>query len=194
MTLFLAGHETTANLLTFLLLSLARHPEWQARVPGEVRGVLGGAEPDAESAHRLPLLSACIQETLRLYPPAWTVPRQSTAPVRVAGYDLPAGANVSVNIFLMQRHPRFWPEPERFRPERWLTGERVPEAFMPFGLGARMCIGNHLALLEAHLIAALILRDFGVEVPGGGPQDLAPSVTLRPAGPVLARVQRVGAS
>ncbi len=189
MTLFLAGHETTATLLTFLFLNLARHPEVRSQVQAEVRGVLGDRVPGAADLPALPLLNACIQETLRLYPPAWLVPRQATRSVTVAGVPLTQGDNVSVNVFLIQRNARFWPQPDAFRPERWQTGARTPEAFMPFGAGARMCIGNHLALLEAGLIAALVLRDFTLDVPGGGPQGLVAGVTLKPDGPVVARVQ-----
>ncbi|UBV41627.1 cytochrome P450 [Deinococcus taeanensis] len=186
MTLFLAGHETTANLLTFLLLLLARHPDVQTRVRNEVQGVLQGREPTAADLGALPLLGACIQETLRLYPPAWLVPRQATAPVRVAGFDLPDGAAVSVSIFMLQRSAAHWPQPDEFRPDRWRSLPRTPEAFMPFGLGPRMCIGNNLALMEATLIAALLLRDVRVNVPGGGPTGLHAGVTLRPDGPVNA--------
>ncbi|GGR79723.1 cytochrome P450 [Deinococcus sedimenti] len=190
MTLFLAGHETTANTLTFLLLLLSRHPDVQARVRAELREVLGERDPEGADLPRLPLLHACIQETLRLYPPAWLVPRQATAPVRVAGFDLPEGASVSVCISLLQRHAAFWPDPHAFVPERWLGGGRTPEAFMPFGLGPRMCIGNNLALMEAGLIAALLLRDVTVTVPDGGPAGLHASVTLRPDGPVNAVFRR----
>ncbi|MCP2013898.1 cytochrome P450 [Deinococcus sp. HSC-46F16] len=193
MTLFLAGHETTATLLTFLFLSLSRHPEVRAGVQAEVRAALGDRTPTAADLRGLPLLNACIQETLRLYPPAWLVPRQATAPVTVAGVDVPQGGNVSVNIFLIQRNARYWPQPDAFRPERWLDGGRTPEAFLPFGAGARMCIGNHLALMEAGLIAALVLRDFDLEVPGGGPTGLVAGVTLKPDGAVRGRVRAVSA-
>lgn len=188
MTLFLAGHETTATLLTFLLLELSRAPEWRARVQAEVREVLGDRTPTAADLRALPLLGACIQETLRLYPPAWLLPRQATSPATVGGFAAAPGENVSVNIFLIQRSARFWPRPDAFDPERWLGGARTPDAFMPFGAGARMCIGNHLALLEATLISALLLRDFTLDVPGGGPTRLQAGVTLKPGGPVRARV------
>lgn len=188
MTLFLAGHETTATLLTYLFLNLSRHPEVREGVQAEVREVLGNRPPTAADARSLPLLNACIQETLRLYPPAWLVPRQATQPVTVAGVPLDEGANVSVNIFLLQRNARFWPQPDAFQPERWLNQTRTPEAFMPFGAGARMCIGNHLALMEAVLIAALVVRDYTLDVPDGGPTGLVAGVTLKPDGTVGARV------
>ncbi|WP_102126745.1 cytochrome P450 [Deinococcus planocerae] len=191
MTLFLAGHETTATLLTFLFLALSRHPGVRGRVQAEVREVLGDRAPTAADARTLPLLNACLQETLRLYPPAWLVPRQATGPVTVAGVPLPEGTNVSVNILLLQRNARYWSEPDAFRPERWLGGGRTPDAFMPFGAGARMCIGNHLALMEATIIAALVLRDFTLDVPGGGPAGLVAGVTLKPDGPVVAGVSPV---
>lgn len=188
MTLFLAGHETTATLLTFLLLELSRHPAIRADVQAEVRSVLGDRTPNAADLRALPLLNACIQETLRLYPPAWLLPRQATQPVTVGGVPIPDGGNVSINVFLMQRSARHWPQPGDFRPQRWLAGTRPSDAFMPFGAGARMCIGNHLALLEAGLIAALVLRDFTLDVPGGGPVGLLAGVTLKPDGPVCAVV------
>ncbi|CAM3716915.1 cytochrome P450 [Deinococcus frigens] len=188
MTLFLAGHETTATLLTFLFLGLSRRPDIQAQVHAEVRAALGNRAPEAVDLPQMPLLNACIQETLRLYPPAWLVPRQATGPVTVAGVPLQEGSNVSVNIFLIQRNARFWPQPDAFRPERWLGQTRAPGAFMPFGLGARMCIGNHLALLEAGVIAALVLRNSTLDVPGGGPTGLNADVTLGPDGPVMAEV------
>lgn len=189
MTLFLAGHETTATLLTFLFLSLSRHPEARERAQAEVREVLGDRTPTAADTRHLPYLNACIQETLRLYPPAWLVPRQATQPVTVAGVPLAEGTNVSVNIFLLQRNARYWPQPDTFQPGRWLRGERTPDAFMPFGAGARMCIGNHLALLEAALIAALVLREYTLDVPDGGPAGLIAGVTLKPDGPVRAQVR-----
>ncbi|PTA69197.1 cytochrome P450 [Deinococcus arcticus] len=189
MTLFLAGHETTATLLTFLFLTLARHPDVRAQLQAEVRGALGSGAPSAAQVRALPLLQACLQETLRLYPPAWLLPRQASGPVTVGGVPLEAGAHVSVNVFLVQRNSRHWPQAHQFRPDRWLGLTRTPDAFIPFGAGARMCIGNHLALLEAALIAALVLRDFTLDVPGGGPQGLAPGLTLKPDGPVLAQVQ-----
>ncbi|PNY80366.1 cytochrome P450 [Deinococcus koreensis] len=194
MTLFLAGHETTATLLTFLFLELSRRGDIRARVQAEVRSVLGDSVlgesiPSAADLRALPLLNACIQETLRLYPPAWLIPRQATQGVTVGGVPVPEGANVSINIFLMQRNARHWPRPDEFRPERWLETRRPPEAFMPFGAGARMCIGNHLALLEAGLIAALVLRGFTLDVPGGGPEGLLAGVTLKPGGPVCASVE-----
>ncbi|BDP42052.1 cytochrome P450 [Deinococcus aetherius] len=194
MTLFLAGHETTATLLTFLFLALSRHPELRERVQAEARERLGDRSPTAADARNLPLLGACIQETLRLYPPAWLVPRQATGPVTVAGVPLPEGTNVSVNIFLLHRGARYWPEPDAFRPGRWLGRERTPEAFMPFGAGARMCIGNHLALMEAAIIAGLVLREFTLEVPGGGPTGLVAGVTLKPDGPVVAKVRSASPS
>lgn len=189
MTLFLAGHETTATLLTFLFLALARSPEVRGQVQAEVRAVLGDRAPTAADLRNLPLLNACIQETLRLYPPAWLVPRQATGPVTVAGVPLREGDNVSVNIFLLQRNARYWPQPDAFLPERWLEGGRTPEAYMPFGAGARMCIGNHLALMEAGLIAALVLRDYTLDVPEGGPTGLLAGVTLKLDGAVRAVVR-----
>ena len=91
----------------------------------------------------------------------------------------------------MQRSPLAWPRPDTFDPGRWLSGTRTPDAFMPFGAGARMCIGNHLALLEATLMSALLLRDLSFDVPDGGPTGLSPSVTLKADGPVIAHVTRV---
>lgn len=188
MTLFLAGHETTATLLTFLFLELSRHPEVRTRAAAEVQEMLEDRAPTAADMRRLPFLNACIQEALRLYPPAWLLPRQATQPVTVRGVPLAAGQGASVNVFLLHRNARFWPRPDAFLPERWLTGERVPDAFMPFGAGARMCIGNHLAIMEATLISALVLRGFTLDVPGGGPTGLVAGVTLKPGAPVWARV------
>ena len=169
-----------------------RYPNVYAveRTTGPERLIIGPTADHVEVL--LSLAEVWQQDYYLLY--VLLVPRQATAPVTVAGVAVPEGSNVSVNIFLIQRNARFWPQPDAFRPERWGEGGRTPEAFMPFGAGARMCIGNHLALMEAGLIAALVLRDFDLEVPGGGPTGLVAGVTLKPDGAVRGRVEWTSAA
>jgi cytochrome P450 len=196
-TLFTAGHETTANALTFAWHLLAHHPEAQARLHAEVDEVLGDRLPGREDVERLPYARRVITEAMRLYPPAWAVGRQAAEPVELAGYDLPRGAVVLASQWVTHRDPRWWPDPERFDPDRWRddraddrAGERPRWAYFPFGGGPRSCIGEAFAWMEAVLVLATIARRWRLDAAGERHPPLRPTITLRPKGPLPVRVSR----
>jgi cytochrome P450 len=183
LTLFLAGHETTALALTSALWLLAEHPEEQERARAEVAEVLGDAEPTAADVRRLPFLDAVVSETLRLLPPAWAFGREVVRPVTLGGQPLAVGTQVVMSPWVLHRDARWWIGPTRFRPERWRNGETdalLRHTFVPFGGGPRVCIGNHFARMELVLVLAMLLREQTfAPVPGFVP-SWAPAVTLRP--------------
>jgi len=184
MTLFLAGHETTANAMSWTWYLLGLNPDAEARLHAELDRVLGGRAPTPEDLPNLPYVDAVIQESMRLYPPAWVVGRRSTEPFALGGYQFPAGAEVAMSQWVMHRHPAYFPDPLAFRPERWLNGlaRRLPRfAYFPFGGGPRVCIGSGFALMEAQLLLATIARAFRFRIDPGHPVVPHASITLRPA-------------
>jgi cytochrome P450 len=173
-----------------------RHPAVYDRLQAEIDGVLGGRTPTMEDLPRLPLSLQVLKEAMRLYPPAYIVGREAREPIALAGHRLPAGAIVLVNIFGMHHLASYYPEPETFRPERF-TAEaekgRARGAYLPFGAGPRICIGNHFALMEGQLVLAILAQRLrlapagGVRAPSPEPEPL---VTLRPRGGLPVQVQR----
>jgi cytochrome P450 len=161
-TLLLAGHETTASTLSWALHLVDRHPEVRARLHAEAVEVLGDRLPVYEDLHQLTYTSMVISETLRLFPPVWLLTRKALQADEIGGYAVPAGADVLICPYTMHRHPAFWPAPERFDPDRFdqaAAGGRPPYAYIPFGGGPRFCVGNHLGLLEATFVLAMISRE-----------------------------------
>ena len=183
LTIFAAGHETTANALAWTWYLLATHPEAKARFHEEVDRVLRGRPPNAGDLAQLPYTRAVFDETLRLYPPAVAIQRKTTMPVAIGDIALPAGAIVLVSVYNLHRHPDYWPDAERFLPERWLDGERpeVRYAYLPFGAGPRACVGTQFATVEGPLLLALIGRRYD---PRLAQERVEPElmVTLRPKG------------
>ena len=191
MVSFQAGHETSATALLWWSWLLATHPEAQARARAEVDAVLAGRVPTADDAATLPWLSATLKEAMRLYPPvAALMTRRLTRAVVVGGVRLPARTLVRVTPWLLHRDPRWWPEAEAFRPERFLEGApEIPRgAYIPFGLGPRVCLGQHFAVLEMTLIAALLLQRFTLSPMGDTPPKPRMAVTLRPEGGLTLRL------
>jgi cytochrome P450 len=185
LTVFAAGHETTAVTLGWVWHLLSIHPEAQERLYRELVEVLGDAPPSVADLPRLPWARAVLEEALRLYPPAVVLQRKTAAPEQLGGFELPAGARVLINLFNIQRHPEFWEEPDAFRPERFLPGSapsRHRLAFMPFGAGPRVCVGSSFAMEEALLLMALIARRFRFEPLAGASVQPEIEVTLRPRG------------
>jgi cytochrome P450 len=183
MTLFLAGHETTAQTLAWTWYMLAQNPGVEARLQEELRTVLGGNLPQGADLIRLPYLHAVVNEILRLYPPAYIVARTSIEPCQIGGYDFPTGTTFLISQWVMHRDPRYYEEPEAFRPERWLDGlaDRLPAgAYFPFGDGPRRCIGQGFAMLEASLVIATLARRFRFSLEPGHDVVPEPLVTLRP--------------
>ena len=193
MTLFTAGHETTANALTFALHLLAHHPEVQRKLHGEIDTVLSGRVPTRDDVDRLPFTRSVIAESMRLYPPAWAIGREAKEAVEVGGYILPVGAVVLISPWVTHRDPRFWPGPEQFNPCRW-SGESEPDrprwSYFPFGGGSRSCIGEAFAWMEAVLVLATIAREWRFEAAGPRHPKLQPTITLRPKHGLAVRVRR----
>lgn len=187
MTFLLAGHETTASALTWTLALLSRHPEVRRRVHAELDSVLSGRAPSEVDLPDLPLLRAVINESLRLFPPAWTIERQASSSDTVGGFDIPAGSTVVLAPYLTHRHPAFWSNPEGFDPDRWLTADstRPRAAYLPFGAGARQCIGGAFSILEASLMLATLLQSTQIDLLPGESLRPSPRITLT-AGPGIA--------
>lgn len=189
MTLFLAGHETTALTLTYALRLLALHPAEAELLQAELARELGARAPGFEDLPRLPRLRAVLDESLRLYPPAWALGRQPLEDRVIAGIFVPRGTQLIVSPWILHRDPRFFSEPERFKPSRWIDEPAPPRyAYLPFGAGPRVCIGSHFALAEAALVLATLLGAGRFELVSCGPLVPRPSVTLRPGAPVLMRL------
>jgi cytochrome P450 len=193
MTRLLAGHETTANALTWCWHLLSRHPKVAARLRAELDDL--GRPSSYDDLTALPFTTACIAETMRLYPPAWILEREVTEPIELDGYTIPVGAVVLASQYALHRDPRWWRDPETFDPTRWLTTEgRFDEdapgqprgAWFPFGAGTRQCIGESFAWAEAVLVLARLAVHWA-------PQSLTEpklhaAVTLRPEGGLPARL------
>lgn len=182
-TLYLAGHETTANAVSWAWMLLSRHPKVDARLAGELREVVGARSPRLEDLERLPYLRALCHEVLRMYPPAYALARRATRDVELGGWTIPAGSPVAVWIYMTHHDPRWYPEPERFDPGRFEAGrerERPRLSWLPFGGGARMCIGKHFALLEMQLMLATLVKAFRFEL-DAVEVKARPRVTLAPA-------------
>lgn len=194
MVSFQAGHETSATALLWWSGLLAAHPAAQAQARAEVDTVLAGRVPNADDAAALPFLSATLKEAMRLYPPvAAVMTRRLTRDIEVAGVRLPARTLVRVTPWLLHRDPRWWPdEPLAFQPGRFLPGapEVARGAYIPFGLGPRVCLGQHFAVLEMTLIAALVLQRFELSPVSAAPPVPRMAVTLRPAHGLRLRLTR----
>lgn len=194
MVSFQAGHDTTTSGLLWWSWLMASHPEAAQRAADEVDAVLGGAAPTADDAARLPWLQATLKEALRLYPPAPVLmSRRTTAPIEIGGWSIPRGAMLRMTPWTLHRDARLFPQPERFSPERFLDGAPpIPRgAWMPFGAGPRVCIGQHFAQLEMALLAAMLLQRYRLQRP---PQTPEPRpvlhVTLKSAQPIRLTLQR----
>jgi cytochrome P450 len=190
-TLFLAGHETTALVLTYSLYLLATHPERQARLAEELARVLGGRAPGLDDLESLAYTDAVVQESMRLYPPAWAIAREALTEVEISGWRFPKGAEFVTSPWVVHRDPRNFEDPDAFVPERWLgeLAHRLPRfAYFPFGGGPRVCIGNRFAIMEAKLVLAVVLQRFRFEPIPETKLALLPSVTLRPRNGVRLRL------
>lgn len=185
MTLFLAGHETTANALSWTWYLLAQNPEVEQALAAELDSVLAGRAPTLADLPRLPYTEMVVKESMRLYPPAWGIGRRALSDFELGGYGIPAGTNVFIMQWVTQRDARFFPEPLRFDPERWredpIRRGKIPRfAYFPFGGGPRVCIGAGFAMMEATLLLATIAQRYRFSL--AAEAKVAPlfSVTLRP--------------
>jgi cytochrome P450 len=183
MTLFGAGHETTAVTLTWTWYLLSQHPEVEAKLHEELARVLGGRTPTIADLPNLPYTEMVIKETMRLFPPAFTASRQMLEPITLGGYAIPKDSVVLINIYGLHRDARYFPEPDRFDPERFSpeNEKRLPKyAYLPFGGGPRVCIGNAFASMEARLILATLAQRFHLSLAPGHQVVPERKFTLRP--------------
>jgi cytochrome P450 len=181
-TIFLAGHETTANALTWAWYLLSQHPEVEATLHDELDEVLGGRVPTAEDIPQLKYTEMVFSETLRLYPPAWTMDRWVLNDFEVGGYKVSAGNVVTTSPYVVHHDPRWYPEPFKFDPMRWTPEEKARRpkfAYFPFGAGGRMCIGEQFAWMEGILILATLTQRWQMRLVPGHKVDTLPRVTLR---------------
>ncbi len=192
MTLFLAGHETTANALSWAFYLLSQNPAAQERMHREI-DALEGATPTLALLERLPYTLAVFKEAIRLYPPAYVIGRLAVRDTTIGGYRVPKRSVVVVGIIGMHRRPSLFADPDRFEPERFLPEREktIPKyAYLPFGAGPRICIGNHFALMEGHLLLATLAQRVRFEVRLGLRVEAEPLVTLRPKGGIPVQVRR----
>ena len=187
LTLLIAGHETTASVLAWTFVLLSRYPAAREQLEVEVDGI--GRPLRADDLDQLPWTQAVLSESMRLFPPAWTIERDAQQPDTIAGVDVPAGSTVVTSPYLLHRRPDIWPNPEGFDPARFLV--RPPRyAYLPFGGGKRICVGASFAMLELTLVLATIARTHRLDLLPGATVTPRAEITLRPAGPVLMRAIR----
>jgi cytochrome P450 len=195
LTIFLAGHETTANALAWTWLLLSRNPQAEAALHAELDRVLAGRLPAADDLPALPYTRAVLAESMRLFPPAYVIGRQPLRDMEIGGYRVEAGSIVLTSPWVTHRDPRWWPDPLRFDPGRW-TPEREAEqprfAYFPFGGGPRKCIGEGFAWMEGILVLATLAARWRVRPVPGHPVEMEPTITLRPRHGIRAVLERRG--
>jgi cytochrome P450 len=182
LTIFLAGHETTANALTWTWYLLSQHPDVEQRFHREIDS-LNGALPTIDDLARLPYTRMVLAESMRLYPPAWAIGRRAFAPFQMREFNVPAGTVVLMSQYVMHRDKRYFPDPDRFDPERWTPeaqAARPKFSYFPFGGGARVCIGEQFAWMEGILLLATIAQQWRMRLVEDQVVDVQPLITLRP--------------
>jgi cytochrome P450 len=193
MTLLLTGHETTAVSLSWTWYLLSQHPEVEQKLWAELRRVLNGRSPRMSDLPGLPYLERVIKESIRLYPPVWALVRNPVKECEIGGYRIPMGTTILMSQWVMHRDPRYYDEPERFNPDRWLDArsKEAPKfAYFPFGGGPRTCIGASFATTEAALVLATIAQKYQIRVVPDWPIETVPTITLRPRHGIKVTVTR----
>jgi cytochrome P450 len=183
MTIVLAGHETTATALTWTFYLLSQHPGVAERLRREASDVLGERLPSMDDLSRLTFTRMVLEESMRLFPPAWEFERRAVADDHMGDYHVSRGTTVAICPYTLHRHPKYWEKPDDFDPERFLpdrAARRPKYAYLPFGGGARLCIGNAFAMMEAQIILAMVARQYALELEPGFAVELEPTITLRP--------------
>ncbi|MEU4464997.1 cytochrome P450 [Streptomyces sp. NPDC024017] len=192
LTIYLAGHETTAVSLCWTLLSIANHPPVQEELDAEIAQVLGGDLPDKQNTDALTYTRMVVDESLRMHPPIWIFPRAAVGPDSLGGYDIEAGSSILLSPLVSHHNPRHWDNPLAFDPYRFTAKavkERPRMAYFPFGAGPRQCIGNTMALLELRTIVTMINQRFRLSmIPGHALQYGSPVISLRPLRDVMVRL------
>lgn len=194
-TLILAGHETTAALLSWTWYLLDQNPEAARQVREEAREILSGHGVRAEDLPKLIVTERVLKESLRMYPPIWMISRRAKEEDVIRGYRIPAESVVAISPFAMHRDPKYWQEPERFDPQRFTAARedaRPTFAYFPFGGGPRLCIGGGLAMMEAKMVLATAAQRYRLERVGDRPLKPKPMVTLRPESGPMMRVHPIG--
>jgi cytochrome P450 len=192
-TMFLAGHETTSNALTWALYFLSQNPEAWNALAREVDGVLEGRAPTLADLERLPYTEQVVKEAMRLRPPVFMMARRAREDTTIGGYPIPRGSEIVLWLYHTHHDARWYPEPEAFRPERFAPAEeaKLPKlAFVPFGAGPRACIGKMFAMIEARLILAAFVQKVRFELPAGTVLEASPKITLSPKDGLKMRVGR----
>ncbi|KAL2319820.1 hypothetical protein Fmac_028789 [Flemingia macrophylla] len=194
--IFFAGHETTAITASWCLMLLASHQDWQDRARAEVLEVCGQVAPDASMLRSLKTLNMVIQETLRLYPPSIFVVRRALEDVNIKGIVIPKGINIQIPVLVLQQDPQLWgPDAHKFNPERFANGVlgacKFPQAYIPFGTGPRVCVGQHLAMTELKVILSLILSKFRFSLSPSYRHSPAFHLVIEPAHGVLLKMTRI---
>jgi cytochrome P450 len=192
LTLFLAGHETTANALTWTWYLLAQHPAAAEKLHAELDEVLDGQLPKTSDLPRLRFTGRVFREALRLYPPAWIVAREAVTEYQLGSIKVPAGSTLVMSPYAMHRDPRFWESPETFDPDRWTdeaSANRPKFAFFPFGAGTRVCIGEHFAMMEGVLLLATLAQQWSLHLVSEQKIELWPQITLRPRRAILMKLE-----
>lgn len=192
MTLYLAGHSTTALTLAWSWYLLSQHPNVEAKLVSEWRRVLNDRAPTAEDLHNLPYTAAVIAESMRIYPPVYVIGREATTDLELGGYRVKRGYSVLCSQWVNHRDPKYFPDPEQFRPERWENGlaARIPKyAYYPFGGGQRICVGNNFALMEAAVILPAVGQRYRFTLDSDAVIDVKPQITLLPANGIPATLQ-----
>jgi cytochrome P450 len=195
MTIFLAGHETTAALLSWCLMLLSQHPAERQKVQAEVDEALAGREPSVADLPNLPYTRWVLDETLRLWPPAWVISRQALEADVIGGYPIPKGSGVLIVPYVIHRHPDYWDNPQGFDPARFSPEReksRPPYAYLPFGGGPRLCVGNNFALQEAVLALAMVTQRYELDLASGYPVGYSIDFTLRPHNGIWMTIERRG--
>lgn len=193
-TLMLAGHETTANTLSWTWMLLSQHPEVQAKLLAELNEVLQGNLPTIQDLSRLTYTQQVIKESMRLYPPVSLLGREAAEDTTIGDYEIAQGTKIMISQWVMHRHPKYFPDPEVFQPERWTEEfeKQLPRGvYFPFGDGPRICIGKGFAQMEAALLLATIAQRFQVELVPGFPIVPQPSITLRPEYGIKVKIKQI---
>jgi cytochrome P450 len=191
MTIFLAGHETTANALSWTWYLLSRHPEVERRFHEEIDAL--GRTPQPEDLQKLTYTRMIVAESMRLYPPAWAIGRRAIDDFEAGGFEIPARSMVLMSQYITHRDSRFFPDPERFDPDRWkpeVAALRPKFSYFPFGGGTRVCIGEQFAWMEGVLVLAAIGRSWRASYTSNQPPEVEPRITLRPKGGMTMKVER----
>jgi cytochrome P450 len=190
---FAAGHETTANALTWTWYLLSQNPLAEEKLCDEVKSVVGTRPPSWEDLPKLEYTTKVLTESMRLYPPAWVLPREATTDSLIGGYLIPRGSQVIVSQYVTHHDPRFYSEPEKFDPDRWTPEMKssLPKfAYFPFGGGARSCVGEPFAWMEGELLLAAISQKWKMRHVDGHKAEMLPQITLRPKYGMMMKVER----